>query len=204
MIENFYKSTEYARNLFKEDEKLEAIKKYAKDNNVPIITEEALSFMLFLASDNRYKKGLEIGTAIAYSTLYLSKYLDLTTIEISEERYMIAKKNLVNTNVKLYKGDAIDIIPTLDEKYDFIFIDAAKGQYMKFFELAYDKLNNGGLIFIDNILFRSYVGSNDVPKKYKTMVNKLEKFISYLNENHDFTLLPFADGIGLVRKDRNE
>ena len=148
------------------------------------------------------KKGLEIGSAVGYSAYYLSKYVELTTIEIDEKRYEIAKKVLKGRNVKIYNADACEILKDLDEKYDFIFIDAAKGKYLDFFKLCYDKLNYGGLIFIDNILFRGYVCENEYPKRYKTIVKNLREFINYLKK-YDFALLPFGDGIGLVRKEKD-
>lgn len=203
MIENFKSSTEYTQNLFKDDKSMLEIKEYALKNHIPIITDEVLSFMLFLAKNKRYKKGLEIGTAIAYSTIYLSKFLDMTSIEIDENRYQIAKRNIENRNlnIQLINSDAIDVIDKLEDNFDFIFIDAAKGQYRKFFDLCYKKLNAGGLVFIDNILFRSYVSTKEYPSKFKTIVNRLDEFITYLNNNYDFTLLPFGDGVGLVKKE---
>ncbi|VWL84813.1 O-methyltransferase [Oceanivirga miroungae] len=203
MIENFTNSTNYARKFFKDDKNLLEIKDYAISNKVPIITDEVLSFMLFLANNKDYKKGLEIGTAIGYSTLYLSKFLEMTTIEIDENRYLVAKENFekYNKNINLINDDALNVIENLNDNFDFIFIDAAKGQYKRFFDLCYGKLNKGGLIFIDNILFRSYVGSNEYPKKFKTIVNRLDEFITYLSDNYNFTLIPFGDGVGLVKRE---
>ena len=95
-------------------------------------------------------------------------------------------------------------IPKLDKnnKFDFIFIDAAKGQYMKFFTMCWQLLNENGIVFIDNIMFRGLVAENkaEAPKRYRTIVERLNKFIQKLNEEFDFVLLPFGDGVGLVRK----
>lgn len=203
MIQDFNLSTEYARALFKHDDEIEAVRQDALCNNVPIISEEALSLLIFLLNSNNYKNALEIGSATGYSGLYISKYLKLTTIEIDESRYNIAKANFekYNRDVTIYKGDAIEILDEIQENFDFIFIDASKGQYMKFFEKSYPKLNKNGIIFIDNILFRSYVCTDDPPKKYKTIAKKLNEFIIYLNENHNLVLLPLADGVGIIRKD---
>ena len=87
----------------------------------------------------------------------------------------------------------------LDKNFDFIFIDAAKGQYKKFFEDSYKLLNEGGIVFIDNILFRGYL-YKESPKRFKTIVKRLDEFINYLYENFDFVLLPISDGVGLVYK----
>ena len=101
-------------------------------------------------------------------------------------------------------GDALDEILKLDKdrKYDFIFIDASKGQYKKFFEMCYNLLEKNGTIFIDNIMFRGIVAGNEneIPKRYKTIVKRLKEFINELNEKYNFVLLPFGDGVGLVRK----
>ena len=83
--------------------------------------------------------------------------------------------------------------------FDFIFIDAAKGQYKKFFEASYKLLNDGGIIFIDNIMFRGYL-YKDCPKRFKTITKRLDEFIEYLYQNFNFILLPVSDGVGLVYK----
>lgn len=202
MIENYLGASNFVRTLFKEDDEIKELKKEALENKIPIVTEEVLAYMIYMLRLIGAKKGLEIGSAVGYSAYYLSKYVELTTIEIDEKRYEIAKKVLKGRNVKIYNADACDILNDLDEKYDFIFIDAAKGKYLDFFKLCYDKLNYGGLIFIDNILFRAYVCENGYPKRYKTIVKNLREFINYLKK-YDFALLPFGDGIGLVRKEKD-
>lgn len=202
MIENYLGASNFVRTLFKEDDEIKELKKEALENKIPIVTEEVLAYMIYMLRLIGAKKGLEIGSAVGYSAYYLSKYVELTTIEIDEKRYEIAKKVLKGRNVKIYNADACEILKDLDEKYDFIFIDAAKGKYLDFFKLCYDKLNYGGLIFIDNILFRGYVCKNEYPKRYKTIVKNLREFINYLKK-YDFALLPFGDGIGLVRKEKD-
>lgn len=202
MIENYLGASNFVRTLFKEDDEIKELKKEALENKIPIVTEEVLAYMIYMLRLIGAKKGLEIGSAVGYSAYYLSKYVELTTIEIDKERYEIAKKVLKGRNVKIYNADACEILKDLDEKYDFIFIDAAKGKYLDFFKLCYDKLNYGGLIFIDNIIFRGYVCENEYPKRYKTIVKNLREFINYLKK-YDFALLPFGDGIGLVRKEKD-
>mgnify|MGYP000302364365 CR=1 FL=1 len=103
-------------------------------------------------------------------------------------------------NIQFIYSDFRTFFQMLDEKFDFIFIDAAKGQYKKFFDLAYPKLSDNCIIFIDNIMFKGLVAEAEIPKRYKTIVRKLNEFISYLNDNHNFVLLPFGDGVGLVTK----
>ena len=209
MIVDFDRAAEYTRKLLKiNNEKILEIKKYGEENKVPIITEEVLNFMIFSAKWGKAANILEIGTAIGYSGIFLAEISEINggkfyTIEIDEERYSKAKENFEKfsfENVNLILGDALEKISEIDEKFDFIFIDAAKGQYKKFFDLAYPKLSDNGMIFIDNIMFKGLVAEAEIPKRYKTIVRKLNEFISYLNDNHNFVLLPFGDGVGLVTK----
>ena len=209
MIVDFGKAAEYTRKLLKiNDEKILEIKKYGEENKIPIITEEVLNFMIFSAEMKKAVNILEIGTAIGYSGLFLAQISEkiggrFYTIEIDEERYSRAKENFEKfsfKNVNLILGDALEKISEIDEKFDFIFIDAAKGQYKKFFDLSYSKLSENGIVFIDNIMFKGLVAEAEIPKRYKTIVRKLNEFINYLNDNHNFVLLPFGDGVGLVTK----
>lgn len=204
MIENFEKTSEYVRELVKSDKVLKDLQNYAIEKKVPIITSEVLDFMIYMLKFTKAKNVLEIGTAIGYSGIFLAKNCEnLTTIEIDENRYIEAKENFKKygvNNVKQILGDANEEILKLDDKFDFVFIDAAKSNYMNFFNLTYPLLNQGGLIFIDNILFKGYVSTTGYPKRYKTIVKNLRNFIDYLNENYDFSLLPFGDGVALIKK----
>lgn len=214
MIENFEKSTKYTQNLFEiNDKKILEIEKESLENNVPIITREVLKYMIFEANRIKAKNILEIGTATGFSGIFLARIANknkgqLTTIEIDELRHNKAKQNfdlvgLLEKN-NLILGDALEEIPKLNKniKYDFIFIDASKGQYKKFFEMGYELLNEGGTIFVDNIMFRGIVAvdEEEVPKRFKTIVKRLKEFINELNENYNFVLLPFGDGVGIIKK----
>lgn len=181
------------------------LEQYAAEHNVPIITKEVAEYLKMMLRLKKCHHALEIGTAIAYSGIYIAREITgtLTTIEIDAERFEEAKKNFKKANISnviQILGDATEQIKKIDESFDFIFIDASKGQYQKFFEDSYPKLNKNGFIFIDNILFRGYVCEENYPKRFKTLVRKLDEFISYLYKNHDFVLLPFGDGIGIVWK----
>lgn len=180
---------------------------YAEEHRVPIITKEVAEYLKFTVSQGKYRNILEIGAAIGYSGTIMAKEAEkvngkLTTVEIDEERYNEAKKNFEKAgvnNVELIFGDALEELPKLTEEYDFIFMDAAKGKYREFFDIVYPKLAKDGVIFIDNIMFRGYL-YKEYPKRFKTIVRKLNEFIDYLYAEHDFVLLPFGDGIGLVKK----
>ena len=214
MIENFIESSKYAQNLFKiRNEIIQDIKNESLDENVPIITDEVLNYMIFTARNIKARNILEIGTATGYSGLFLAQIANensgfLTTMEIDEIRYGKAVENFKKLGLfkknKMIMGDALEEIPKLNKnmKYDFIFIDASKGQYLKFFEMSYELLNENGIIFIDNLMFRGLVATDkeEIPKRYKTIVKRLKEFIEELNEEYNFVLLPFGDGVGIVKK----
>ena len=214
MIENFMESSKYAQNLFKiRNEIIQDIKNESLDENVPIITDEVLNYMIFTARNIKARNILEIGTATGYSGLFLAQIANenggfLTTMEIDEIRYGKAVENFKKLGLfeknKMIFGDALEEIPKLDKnvKYDFIFIDASKGQYLKFFEMSYELLNENGIIFIDNLMFRGLIAADkeEISKRYKTIVKRLKEFIEKLNEEYNFVLLPFGDGVGIVKK----
>ena len=214
MIENFIESSKYAQNLFKiRNEIIQDIKNKSLDENVPIITDEVLNYMIFTARNIKARNILEIGTATGYSGLFLAQIANenggfLTTMEIDEIRYGKAVENFKKLGLfeknKMIFGDALEEIPKLDKnvKYDFIFIDASKGQYLKFFEMSYELLNENGIIFIDNLMFRGLIAADkeEIPKRYKTIAKRLKEFIEQLNEEYNFVLLPFGDGVGIVKK----
>ena len=193
MIENFELATKFAQNLFEiEDERILAIENEAILNKVPIITRDVLKYMLFIARSEKSSNILEIGTATGYSGIFLAQVAaenkgNFTSIEIDENRYSEAVNNfkemdLLNSKNSLILGDALEEIPKLydlNKKYDFIFMDAAKGQYRNFFKLLFPILSENGIMFIDNLLFRGMVTleSEDIPKRYKTIVTRLKVFI---------------------------
>lgn len=214
MIENFIESSKYTQNLFKiQNEIIQNIKNESLAGNVPIITDEVLNYMIFIARNMKAGNILEIGTATGYSGLFLAQIANensgfLTTIEIDEIRYGKAVENFKKLGLfeknRMIWGDALEEISKFDKniKYDFIFIDASKGQYLKFFEMSYELLNENGIIFIDNLMFRGLVAmeKEEIPKRYRTIVKRLNEFIEKLNGEYNFVLLPFGDGVGIVKK----
>lgn len=208
MLEELKEASEYIIGKIKEtDPLILELEEFAKIHNVPIVTKEVAKYLEFMIKTNKVKNVLEVGTAIGYSGILMARLIEknggvLTTIEIDEERFNQAKENFAKanlTNVKMILGDATEEIEKLNDNYDFIFIDASKGQYKKFFEDSYKMLNENGIVFIDNIMFRGYL-YKEYPKRFKTIVRKLDEFIDYLYANYDFTLLDFGDGVGLVYK----
>lgn len=184
---------------------------FAHENNVPIVTKEVAEYLKFIVKTHKVKNILEVGTAIGYSGILMAKEIvgqdgKLYTIEIDEERYNQAQENIKKSglsNIVSIKGDAVEEIKKIEENFDFVFIDASKGHYMDFFEDSIKLLNKNGIIFIDNIMFRGYL-YKEYPKRFKTIVKRLDSFIDslYNREDGDFVLLPFGDGVGLFRKEK--
>jgi len=207
MIDDLIKANEYVISKIKENDKtILEMEEYAKEHNVPIVTKEVAEYLKFMIQSNKSKNILEVGTAIGYSgsvMLQGNEDVTITTLEIDEDRYNEARINFekmgYSSRVNQILGDALVEIPKLEDTFDFIFIDAAKGKYMDFYKDSYRLLKKDGIIFIDNIMFRGYL-YNEYPKRFRTIVRKLNEFIEYLHENENFVLLPFGDGIGLVYK----
>ncbi len=210
MLEELKEANGYVTGKIKEkDELILELEKYAAENNVPIVTKEVAEYLKFMVDMNKSQNILEVGTAIGYSGILMARAAQkyggkLTTIEIDEERYREANINFEKAgldNVRTILGDAGEEIKKLNEEFDFVFIDASKGHYREFFDDSYKLLKKDGIIFIDNIMFRGYL-YKEYPKRFKTIVRKLDEFITWLYEEfgEKFVLLPFGDGIGLLKK----
>lgn len=193
----------------KKDSLILEMEDFAHKNNVPIVTKEVAEYLKFIVKTYKVKNILEVGTAIGYSGILMAKEIveqggKLYTIEIDEERYNQAQENIKKSglnNIVSIEGDAVEEIKKINENFDFVFIDASKGHYMDFFEDSIKLLNKNGIIFIDNIMFRGYL-YKEYPKRFKTIVKRLDSFIDslYKREDGDFVLLPFGDGVGLFHK----
>lgn len=191
-------------------EYLEKIKSVAKENHIPIIKDDGCDFLIEFCKRNKPKKILEIGTAVGYSgSMMLLNCPDsnLTTIEINEQSFNMAKntfKELGLTNkVNQILGDAIKVIKQLNEKYDLIFLDGPKGQYIFYYEDLKKLLNKGGYILADNVYFHGLVkGPEFVKHKLRTIVVNLRKFILTIqNDNEVETqILDKGDGIAIIKK----
>lgn len=192
-------------------EKLENEIAFAKENYVPIIRDESAKFLYNFVKDNKIKTVLEIGTAIGFSgSLILSAGAEsLTTIEINEEYYHMANKTfnkmLVNDQkVNSYLGDAKDVIVELLEtglKFDMIFLDGAKGQYINYLPTLTKLLSDGGCIFADNVLLHGMVEMEGVvPRKKRTMVNNLRKYIDAISKPpYVSEIIRLEDGIAITK-----
>lgn len=190
-------------------QKLEIIKQKALEEHIPIIMDDTLEVVDEILTKLKPKKILEIGTAVGYSAMCFSEYLieggKIDTIERDEERIAEAKENIKNVGVaekiNIYEGDAVEILPTLSEKYDMIFIDAAKGKYPFFLKEALRMLNEGGVILADNILYKGYVMSDYNKHKQRTAVRNLREYIHDVtsNPNLETEILEVGDGLAITK-----
>ena len=147
---------------------LQKIKQKALEEHIPIIMDETLEVIEKYLKNNKPKRILEIGTAVGYSAICFTQILEedgiIDTIERDTKRVKEARENIkkaeVENKINIYEGDAVEILPTLDNKYDVIFIDAAKGKYPFFLKEALRMINKNGVIFADNILYKGYVMSD--------------------------------------------
>ena len=188
---------------------LDKIKEKALEDHIPIIMDDTLEVIGKYLEKEKPKRILEIGTAVGYSAICFSKFLDkdgmIDTIERDVERIKEAKLNIKNMNlenvINIYEGDAVEILPTLDKKYDVVFIDAAKGKYPFFLKEALRMINKNGIIFADNILYKGYVMSDYNKHKQRTAVRNLREYIKEITENPNLEteILEVGDGLAVSR-----
>ena len=189
---------------------LEKIKQKALEEHIPIIMDDTLEVIEKELKENSPKRILEIGAAVGYSAMCFSEFLAengvIDTIERDEERIQEAKENFKNVGVEnkinLYEGDAVEILPTLNEKYDMVFIDAAKGKYPFFLKESLRMINENGVIFADNILYKGYVMSDYNKHKQRTAVRNLREYIKEVTEdpNLETEILEVGDGLAVSRR----
>ncbi|PKM79693.1 MAG: O-methyltransferase [Firmicutes bacterium HGW-Firmicutes-14] len=189
------------------------MERYAAENHVSIIPPEVARFLTLLVHISGARDILEIGTAIAYSTIWLAWAADsreghVTTIEINDRRARKARENIrtagLEDRITLLKGHAVDIIPELQDRYDFIFVDAARGQYGWFFEELYPRLRPGGLLVSDNVLAEGRVitPDEDLRHRQKTAARRLRDYLQMItsHEGLETAVMPMGDGIAVSMK----
>lgn len=205
---------EYIRGLLPKHEKyLSIIEEYAIENNVPIVHPEVAQLLKVLVRMNKPKRLLEVGTAIGYSSLIMasaSENLEIITIERNNDMIELANENISKSpykdKIKVIEGDAGEEIGKLEGKFDFIFLDAAKGHYKEMFFSFIDKLNPGGIIVSDNILFKGMIATDDlVIRRKKTIVKRMRDYLDYISneESLETTIIPIGDGVAISYKKEN-
>jgi len=190
---------------------LVSLRRFAEENNVPIITLEGIHFLKQLIQLKRAKNILEIGTAIAYSTIQMAmidSVESLTTIERDPLMVLNAKSNIKQSKlahkITLIEGDALNVSLSEGQTFDLIFIDAAKAQSQRFFEKYEPFLSEDGIIVTDNLLFHGMVENpeNITSRNLKQLVRKIDAFNHYLmqKEGYDTIIYPIGDGMSVSIK----
>lgn len=193
-----------------EDDVQTELRNYADEHHISVVDPEVGYLLHLLTGLVQPKNVLEIGTAIGCSGIYIARAMRegmLTTIELQEERHTMAleyfKRAGVSNKIHAVCGDAREIVPKLDDQYDMIFMDAAKGQYMEFLAVADRILKPGGLLVADNVLINGWVVNLNYPRhRQKTMVYRMKEFLEQFKENpaYQCSVIPLGDGVALIRK----
>lgn len=190
---------------------LQEMEEYAAKYNVPIINSNGRAVLLDIIKQRKANAVLEIGTAIGYSTLLLAEHsaadVKITTLELDKERAAIADSFIARSpfaaQIEIIVGDAAEQLLKLTGKYDFVFIDAAKGQYPRYFRSILPLLAKDSVIVADNVLFRGLVRSAEpVPHRYRTIVNRLREYIDITMNHPDFVTKIYENGDGLAVSQR--
>lgn len=191
-------------------EEIESIKNYALENNVPIMQDDGINYLINYIKKNKIKKILEIGTAIGYSAIMMclvDNDIEVTTIERDEKRYLEAIKNVkkfkLEDRINLVYNDALEV--KINEIYDLIFIDAAKAQNTKFFEKFERNLRDGGSIITDNMYFHGLVFKDEEDigsRNLRQLVRKVKNYTLFLekNDKYDTEFLNIGDGLAISIK----
>lgn len=192
------------------EEEIKRIKNYAKEENIPIMQDEGIEFLTSFIEKKQIKEILEIGTAIGYSAIMManvSKDIHVTTIERDESRYLEALKNIkkchLEDRITLIFNEALNVEVT--DQYDLIFIDAAKGKNIDFFNKFEKNLKEFGYIITDNMGFHGYVEMNEeeIPSKnILGIVRKIKEYIYFLENNMTYKTVIYKIGDGIAVTER--
>ena len=188
---------------------MKELEEYAKINNIPIMQKDGILYLINYIKENNIKNILEIGSAIGYSSIMMASInsdIRITTIERDKDRYDLAVSNIKKYNldkqINIIYCDAVDT--DITGMYDLIFIDAAKGKNIFFFEKYKNNLVKGGTIITDNLSFHGLVEDSDLvkTKNQRGIVNKIKDFISFLDNNEEFATeyIPVGDKIAISKR----
>lgn len=203
---------DYIRGLIPDKTgKLKELETYALENHVPIIHPEVGQFLRVVIKSHNVKKILEVGCAIGYSACLMAQAAGegshITTIERDDEMYEKAADNIssmgLDKNITILKGDALEILDTIEGEYDMIFLDAAKGHYDHFLPNCLRVLKKGGIIVGDNVLFRGMVASKELVIRRKiTIVKRMRKYLQHISNmtQLETVVLPIGDGVAFSCK----
>ena len=204
----------YINSLEKENSPvLEEIEKEARKDGVPIIRKEMESFLRVMLSIKKPMRILELGTAVGYSAILMSEYIDekgqIITIENYDKRIPIAKENIKKAGrenvIKLLEGDAMEIMPTLESnRFDFVFMDAAKAQYIHFLPEVLRLMKKDGVLITDNVLQEGDLIQSKyvVRRRDRTIHKRMREYLEVV-KNHrqlETSIVPIGDGITMSVK----
>lgn len=191
---------------------LDTIEREALDSYVPIIRKEMQSFLKLLLAMQKPKRILEVGTAVGFSAILMAEYnpypCEIVTIENYEKRIPIARENFVRAGkenqITLIEGDATEVLKTLDEPFDMIFMDAAKGQYINFMPDILRLLKKDGVLVSDNVLQDGDIIESHfvVTRRNRTIHKRMREYLYELTHRDDLVtaVLPIGDGITVSSK----
>lgn len=200
---------EYIRNTLPENKGLlREIEIYADENHIPIVHKEVGALLQVITKAAKVKKVLEIGTAVAYSTLLFSEAMGedgyITTIERNKKMISLAKKNIERAgktgSIRIIESDAVMVLKQLKDKYDLIFLDGAKGHYKYFLNESIDLLNSGGILISDNILYKGMIATDKlVVRRQRTIVNRMREYLQYICNHPQLvtSIIPIGDGLAV-------
>lgn len=200
---------QYIRSTIRREKGLlNELEEYARENHIPIIPPETAALIKILVRIHRPARILEVGTAIGYSALvmaYVSEgQSNIDTIEVDEEMAAIAQENFLRSgyakNIRIIIGDALEILQCLTTPYDFIFLDASKGQYPEFMPQCIRLIRKGGIMVSDNVLYKGLVARSDqVEHKHRTIAVRLNQYLNSLcsNPQLDTAIIPIGDGLAV-------
>ena len=186
------------------------IRTYGKENKVPITLDDTLLFLIQTINENRSKQILEIGTAIGFGSISIATNTEcehIDTLEIDNERFNIANENIEKHNlqnkISTHLTDAMEYLKTCTKKYDFIYLDGPKGQYINYLPYLINLLNKGGIIFADNLNFHGMVtGEIPVTKGCRAMIKGLKNYIAEVTNNEKLETNIYTnigDGVGISK-----
>ena len=187
------------------------LRDYANEHRVPILRRDAAAFLRTLVSLKKPSRILEVGTAIGYSAILMSKSSPeshIDTVEIDADSVVLARQNIkkagAESQIRVIAGDGNEVLAALTKPYDMIFMDAAKGQYIHLYDDAMRLLNKGGLLVCDNCIFYGKVldKPEDAPHKHRTIVTNLRAFLERMMQDSalDASLLDVGDGMAIACK----
>lgn len=189
------------------DPLIKEMEEFAQANLIPILDWKAAELLEQIVLMIRPKRVLEIGTAIAYSSIRIARRLRkkgvVDTIEKSLDNISLAtdfiRKAELSSRINLIEGDALDIMPQLSKKYDLIFLDADKEDYEKLFYYSLVLLKKDGVVFVDNLLWHGYAAASKIPPNYKNSTRMIREFNKLFTNQKalDTTIVPVGDGVGI-------